>query len=275
MLPVQGPAYPLSVCWCSCGCRCSLRVALRRPRQPWQRWRRRSWCPLPGCSVSVANLPLLPARPARTLPRLSASPSFWAVRALAASPWLGGGATTGLLFPALRPTSPAHGGRSKPPDNTGNKLPQPLQKRKAPWKPRADRLQPLPVPFRRGVAAGSRGVGLPGGRAGRHGQQCRPTASVAYPRVRSASCKIHLPSARQPVYRAKLNAAASGRIYSSSKRRTNGKRAAATFFCSSVRRSLSVLAELREPSALAVGFRGKLAEQPYLGHSPIARNRFL
>jgi len=64
-----------------------------------------------------------------------ASPSFWAVRALAASPWLGGGATTGLLFPALRPTSPAHGGRSKPPDNTGNKLPQPL------WEPRTD---PLP-----------------------------------------------------------------------------------------------------------------------------------
>src|SRR5674476_1611415 len=83
-----------------------------------------------------------------------------------------------------------------------------------------------------------------------------------------ANVSVHLATGQ-------LAATASGRIYSSSKRRTNGKRVAATFFCSSVRRSLSVLAELREPSALAVGFRGQLAEQPYLGHSPIARNRFL
>jgi hypothetical protein len=201
MLPVQGPAYPLSVCWCSCGCRCSLRVALRRPRQPWQRWRRRSWCPLPGCSVSVANLPLLPARPARTLPRLSASPSFWAVRALAASPWLGGGATTGLLFPALRPTSPAHGGTSKPPDNTGNKLPQPLQKRKAPWKPRADRLPPLPVPFRRGVAGGSCGT--------RCRRPCRQARIAVPPHClcRLSPCPVGF--VQNPfVYRAKLNTAA-------------------------------------------------------------------
>jgi hypothetical protein len=63
------------------------------------------------------------------------------------------------------------------------------QERKAPRKPRTD---PLPVSPRR---AGSRGWlswrSSPDGRAGRHGQQCRPTASVAYPRVRSASCKIH------------------------------------------------------------------------------------
>src|ERR1035437_8309145 len=64
-----------------------------------------------------------------------AAPLGWAmlgVRALGASPWLGGGATTGLLFPALPLNSPAHRDGSQPPSNTGNKLPQPLPERKAP-----------------------------------------------------------------------------------------------------------------------------------------------
>ena len=51
--------------------------------------------------------------------------------------------------------------------------------------------------------------------------------------------------------------------------------AAATSFCSWVRGSPGVLAGRREPSALVAGFLGKLTEQPCLGHSPVARNRFL
>src|ERR1019366_8880804 len=56
--------------------------------------------------------------------------------------------STGLLFPGLPPHSPAHGGRSKPPANTGNKLPQPLPRKKSTLETPADPLPPLPVPRR-------------------------------------------------------------------------------------------------------------------------------
>ena len=94
---------------------------------------------------------------------------------------------------------------SQPPDNTSNKIPQPAPKRKAPWKPRQTGCRRCPC------RAGSRGWfswrSLRVGRVCRDGPQRRPT-SVACPRVRSASCKIHLPSAQPYVYRAKLNTTA-------------------------------------------------------------------
>ena len=138
VLPVQGPAYPLSVCWCSCGCRCSLRVALRRPRQPWQPWRRWSWCRLPRCSVSAAAPTSSGAARRAREASARASPSSWPCTGwLPPVAWLWRGGAPPLAV------SPAHRSRTSP-GNTGNNSPQPPPQRKAPWKPRQTPLPPLP-----------------------------------------------------------------------------------------------------------------------------------
>ena len=136
-------------------------------------------------------LPALPGGLGKFL--LRALPS-WAGAPVGCPRWLGCGGPRACCFlrsrSILQHTEVAvarqHRQHRQHKATTHRRLPP---QRKAPWKHRTDPLPPLP---RR---AGSRGWfscrPLLGGRASRHGQQCHPTASVAYPRVRSASCKIH------------------------------------------------------------------------------------
>ena len=132
-------------------------------------------CFFPRCREAWGSFCAGPGRPS------------WAVRGLAASRGVAVArrSTTTCCFSSTQE-------QEQPPGNTSNKLPQPPPKRKAPWKPRTDPLPPLPC------RAGSRGWfswrSLRVDRVCRDGPQRRPT-SVACPRVRSASCKIHLPRA--------------------------------------------------------------------------------
>src|ERR1035437_9982868 len=86
-----------------------------------------------------------------------AAPLGWAmlgVRALAASPWLGGGATTGLLFPALPLNSPSHRSRSSRPATPGTSSRSLPPERKSILEAPADPLPPLPVPRRESPVVG-------------------------------------------------------------------------------------------------------------------------
>src|ERR1035437_8309144 len=169
---------------CRCGLPC---VAHRCPRQPWRRWRRCQGPALPSSLGAFAGGGGVSCVASRTSQRLSAG-RCWACARWVPLRGLAVEQPPGCCFlrsrsilqhietEASRPATPVTSSRSL------------FQKEKHPETPatpfaavavprRESRVVPVAVP--------------PGGRAGRHGQQCRPTASVAYSRVRSASCKIH------------------------------------------------------------------------------------
>src|ERR1039458_9046820 len=96
--------------------------------------------------------------------------------------------STGLLFPALPLNSPAHSSRGQPRQHRQQAPAASPKKEKhleTPYRPVAAVARAVP-----GVAVGSRGARCRAAAPCRDGRQHR-TATAAYPRVRSASCKIH------------------------------------------------------------------------------------
>ena len=109
------------------------------------------------------------------LQRLAAA-RRWVVRGLAAPAvaWLWW--SSGLLLPALRPTSPAHRSRTSP-GNTGNEPPAASPRKESTLETPADPLPPLPVPRRESrlvpVAVPPRRPCLPGTDASAAPRLCR------------------------------------------------------------------------------------------------------
>ena len=111
------------------GCRCT------RDRPPAARFRQ-------ALSQVAAGSPASSGAASRAFPRLS---PVWVPRP-PVFPWAWLSfwrSIIGLLFPALRPTSPAQGGRSKPPNSPSNTPPHPSPPC------RGSRVVPVAVPPRR------------------------------------------------------------------------------------------------------------------------------